>query len=66
MIILFTESEKFKYLSDIVYTYEYRVNVETLFAGSSNNRSTLDIKAQVKIAKYFHKSLLIIASTFAI
>ncbi|XP_028030625.1 uncharacterized protein LOC114243361 [Bombyx mandarina] len=43
------QSEKFKYLSDIVYTYEYRVNVETLFAGSSNNRSTLDIKAQTSI-----------------
>ncbi|XP_045454917.1 apolipophorins [Melitaea cinxia] len=38
-------SEKFKYLSPIIYNYEYKVNVETYFAGSSNNRSTLDIKA---------------------
>ncbi|KAL4716783.1 hypothetical protein ACJJTC_001939 [Scirpophaga incertulas] len=42
-------SEKFKYLSDISYHYEYKVNVETYFAGSSNNRSTLDVTAQAKL-----------------
>ncbi|XP_075986269.1 apolipoprotein lipid transfer particle [Anticarsia gemmatalis] len=42
-------SEKFKYLSDVIYYYEYKVNVETYFAGSSNNRSTLDIRAVTKI-----------------
>ncbi|RVE52154.1 hypothetical protein evm_003227, partial [Chilo suppressalis] len=42
-------SEKFKYLSDITYHYEYKVNVETYFAGSSNNRSTLYVKAQVTV-----------------
>ncbi|KAJ8708367.1 hypothetical protein PYW07_010492 [Mythimna separata] len=42
-------SEKFKYLLDIIYHYEYKVNVETYFAGSSNNRSTLYVKAETKI-----------------
>ncbi|KAJ8708722.1 hypothetical protein PYW08_010104 [Mythimna loreyi] len=42
-------SEKFKYMLDIIYHYEYTVNVETYFAGSSNNRSTLDVKAEAKI-----------------
>ncbi|CAB3225976.1 unnamed protein product [Arctia plantaginis] len=42
-------SEKFKYLLDVIYYYEYKVNVETYFAGSSNNRSTLDIRAVPKI-----------------
>ncbi|XP_060807756.1 uncharacterized protein LOC106135284 [Amyelois transitella] len=42
-------SEKFKYLPDVIYHYEYKVNVETYFAGSSNNRSTLDVKAAVKL-----------------
>lgn len=46
---MFPESEKFKYLLDTIYHYEYKVNVETYFAGSSNNRSTLDVKAVVCI-----------------
>ncbi|XP_047539341.1 uncharacterized protein LOC125072709 [Vanessa atalanta] len=36
-------AEKFKYLTPIIYNYEYKVNVETYFAGSSNNRSSLNI-----------------------
>ncbi|KAH9633240.1 hypothetical protein HF086_017932, partial [Spodoptera exigua] len=43
------EPEKFKYLLDVIYHYEYKVNVETYFAGSSNNRSTLDVRAVPKI-----------------
>ncbi|XP_045507000.1 apolipophorins [Colias croceus] len=39
-------SEKFNYLTSVSYHYEYKVNVETYFAGSSNNRSTLDIKTE--------------------
>ncbi|CAH0714994.1 unnamed protein product, partial [Brenthis ino] len=42
-------SEKFKYLTQIIYHYEYKVNVETYFAGSSNNRSTLNVKAEVVV-----------------
>ncbi|XP_013138334.1 PREDICTED: uncharacterized protein LOC106103192 [Papilio polytes] len=42
-------SEKFKYLAQTVYYYNYNVNVETYFAGSSNNRSTLDVTAEVKV-----------------
>ncbi|XP_052751005.1 apolipoprotein B-100-like [Galleria mellonella] len=42
-------SEKFKYLSQIIYHYDYKVNVETYFAGSSNNRSTLNITASVQL-----------------
>ncbi|KAM3962221.1 LOW QUALITY PROTEIN: apolipoprotein lipid transfer particle [Aphomia sociella] len=42
-------SEKFRYLSQIIYNYEYKVNVETYFAGSSNNRSTLDISTAVQL-----------------
>lgn len=42
-------AEKFKYLLDVIYHYEYKVNVETYFAGSSNNRSTLNIRAVPKI-----------------
>nr|XP_049706191.1 uncharacterized protein LOC110382727 isoform X1 [Helicoverpa armigera]XP_049706192.1 uncharacterized protein LOC110382727 isoform X2 [Helicoverpa armigera]XP_049706193.1 uncharacterized protein LOC110382727 isoform X3 [Helicoverpa armigera]XP_049706194.1 uncharacterized protein LOC110382727 isoform X4 [Helicoverpa armigera]XP_049706195.1 uncharacterized protein LOC110382727 isoform X5 [Helicoverpa armigera] len=42
-------SEKFKYLLDIIYYYEYKVNVETYFAGSSNNRSTLYVRSVPKI-----------------
>ncbi|XP_053620364.1 uncharacterized protein Apoltp [Plodia interpunctella] len=42
-------SQKFKYLPDVIYHYEYKVNVETYFNGSSNNRSTLDIKAAAKL-----------------
>ncbi|CAH0598289.1 unnamed protein product [Chrysodeixis includens] len=42
-------SEKFKYLLDVIYHYEYKVNVETYFAGSSNNRSTLDIRSIAKV-----------------
>ncbi|XP_013168741.1 PREDICTED: uncharacterized protein LOC106118616 [Papilio xuthus] len=42
-------SEKFKYLAQTVYYYSYNVNVETYFAGSSNNRSTLDVTAEVKV-----------------
>lgn len=47
VFLLFPASEKFRYLLDIIYHYEYKVNVETYFAGSSNNRSTLDVKAVV-------------------
>ncbi|KAI8423694.1 hypothetical protein MSG28_012727, partial [Choristoneura fumiferana] len=43
------ESDKFRYLPETIYYYEYKVNVETYFAGSSNNRSTLDIKAEAAI-----------------
>ncbi|XP_028158784.1 uncharacterized protein LOC114351683 isoform X6 [Ostrinia furnacalis] len=42
-------SDKFKYLTDVTYHYEYKVNIETYFAGSSNNRSTLDVKAEAVI-----------------
>ncbi|CAG9568621.1 unnamed protein product [Danaus chrysippus] len=42
-------SEKFKYLTDVKYEYEYKVKVETYFAGSSNNRSTLDVSAQATV-----------------
>ncbi|XP_063394239.1 uncharacterized protein LOC134679271 [Cydia fagiglandana] len=41
--------EKFKYLPEIIYHYEYKVNVETYFAGSSDNRSTLDIRTEATI-----------------
>ncbi|CAH2058175.1 unnamed protein product, partial [Iphiclides podalirius] len=44
-----TASSKFKYLSQTVYYYEYKVEVETYFAGSSNNRSSLNITAEVKV-----------------
>ncbi|VVC87834.1 unnamed protein product [Leptidea sinapis] len=44
-----TTSGKFKYLTHLSYHYEYKVNIETYFAGSSNNRSTLDIKTQVAL-----------------
>ncbi|XP_022117827.2 uncharacterized protein LOC110995124 [Pieris rapae] len=44
-----TQSQKFKYLTSVSYHYEYKVNVETFFAGSSNNRSTLDIKTEAVI-----------------
>ncbi|XP_049881187.1 uncharacterized protein LOC126377497 [Pectinophora gossypiella] len=44
-----TPPEKFKYLPDVVYHYQYVVNVETYFNGSSNNRSTLDVKADVGV-----------------
>ncbi|CAH2241543.1 jg25523 [Pararge aegeria aegeria] len=42
-------SEKFRYLTPIIYHYEYKTKVETYFAGSSNNRSTLDVKARVTL-----------------
>ncbi|XP_026316021.1 uncharacterized protein LOC113227343 [Hyposmocoma kahamanoa] len=44
-----TPTEKFKYLPDVIYNYDYKVNIETYFNGSSNNRSTLDISAQVSM-----------------
>ncbi|CAK1547731.1 unnamed protein product [Leptosia nina] len=43
---IFWASDKFKYLTSMTYHYEYKVNVETYFAGSSNNRSSLDIKTK--------------------
>ncbi|XP_072946200.1 uncharacterized protein Apoltp [Epargyreus clarus] len=42
-------SQKFNYLKSMVYHYEYKVNVETYFAGSSNNRSTLDLRSEVTL-----------------
>ncbi|XP_068624199.1 uncharacterized protein Apoltp [Battus philenor] len=44
-----TAPEKFKYAAHTVYYYVYKVNVETYFAGSSNNRSSLDITTEVKV-----------------
>ncbi|KAG7296620.1 hypothetical protein JYU34_020436 [Plutella xylostella] len=44
-----TPSEKFKYLPEIIYNYEYKVSVNTWFAGSSNNRSTLDVTATAEL-----------------
>nr|XP_034825791.1 apolipophorins [Maniola hyperantus] len=43
------QSAKFKYSTQVIYHYEYKTKVETYFAGSSNNRSTLDIKARVTL-----------------
>ncbi|KAG6459272.1 hypothetical protein O3G_MSEX011302, partial [Manduca sexta] len=42
-------SHKFKYSTDIIYHYEYKVNVETYFAGSSNNRSTMDVRTEAVV-----------------
>ncbi|XP_041972420.1 uncharacterized protein LOC121728328 [Aricia agestis] len=46
------ESVKFKYLTPVIYRYQYKVGVESYFAGSSNNRSTLDVSAEVIVQFY--------------